>query len=114
MKGNIFLTVTAILISVLAGYGFFAANSGEPYTLLLSVGSGLCLAISLVGTFGVKIEEKSANINFKVVSAIFFVLFLITNLIFGFVGVKIAPYIIINGILLLIYAIIEYGIVKNT
>ena len=36
-----------------------------------------------------------------------------SHLIFGFTAVRPAPYVIINGILILIYAIIEYGIVKS-
>lgn len=113
MKPNIFLIVVSVLIAALSGYGFYAANSGEAFCLLLSLGSGLTFAITLIGTLGISPKEKAGNANFKVVSALFFVLFLISNLIFGFVGMKVAPYIIVNGIILLIYAIIEYGIIKS-
>ena len=113
MKANFFLSILSVLISALAGYGFYAANSGEQFCLLLAIGSGLCFAITLIGALGIKIEGRSGNINFRIVSIIFFSIFLLSNLIFGFAGVKIAPYIIINGILLLIFAIIEYGIVKS-
>ncbi len=113
MKPNIFLIIVSVLISTLAGYGFYAANSGEAFCLLLSLGSGLSFAATLIGTLGVRPKEKKGNVNFKVVSCIFFVLFLISNLVFGFIGMKVAPYIIVNGIILLVYAIIEYGIIKS-
>lgn len=113
MKGNFFLIIIAVLISALGGYGFFAANSAEQYVLLLSIGSGICFAVTLIGLLGIKTEAKSGGANIKALSAIFVVLFLISNLIFSFIAIKVAPYIIINGILLLIYAICVYGIVKS-
>lgn len=113
MKPNIFLIVVSVLIAALSGYGFYAANSGEAFCLLLSFGSGLTFATTLSGTLGIRPKERAGNVNFKIVSAIFFVLFLISNLLFGFIGMRVAPYIIVNGIILLIYAIIEYGIIKS-
>lgn len=113
MKVNAFLTAVSALISTLAGYGFYAGNSDEPFCLLLAIGSGLCLAVSLAGTLGIKVENEVGNVHFRIVSAIFFILFLICNLVFAVVGVRVAPYIIICGILLLAWSIIEYGIVKS-
>lgn len=113
MKGNVFLIIIAILVSALSGYGFYAANSSENLVLLLSIGSAVCFAVTLIGLFGIKTEAKSGGANIKALSAIFFALFLISNLIFSFTAIKIAPYIIINGILLLIYAVCVYGIVKS-
>ena len=113
MKPNVFLIIVSLLISALAGYGFYAANSGEDFALLLSIGSGICLAVSLIGTLGIKSEERTLNVNFRVVSALFFLVFLASNLIFGFAGVRVAPYVIVNGVLLLIYLTIEYGLVKS-
>ena len=113
MKPNIFLIIVSVLIAALSGYGFYAANSGENFCILLSLGSGLTFATTLIGTLGIRPKERAGNVNFKIVSAIFFVLFLISNLLFGFIGMKLAPYIIVNGIILLIYAIIEYGIIKS-
>lgn len=113
MKPNIFLIIVSVLISGLAGFGFYAANSGETYCLLLTIGSSLCFTVTLICCLGIKIEGNRVNINFKILSAIFFIIFLIINLIFNFSGIKVAPYIIINGISLLIFSIIEYGILKS-
>ena len=48
MKCNVFLTIIAILLAALIGYGFYAANKTETYVLLLTVGSGLLSALTLV------------------------------------------------------------------
>ena len=113
MRANIFLVAIPVLISALSGYGFYAANAGEDFCLLLSIGSGLSFAITLSAAIGIKTNAGRGTVNFKIVSAIIFILLLISHLIFGFTAVRPAPYVIINGILILIYAIIEYGIVKS-
>ena len=101
MKCNIFLTVASVLIAALIGYGFYAANSSESFVWLLCSGAGITSVLTLTG------------INITALSSIFFVLFLICNLVFAFTAVKVAPYVIINGILLIIYTIGMYGIVKS-
>ena len=96
MKTNKFLIILAILISALVGYGFFAANNGEQFRLLLTIGSGLCFAVTLSGCLGISIEGKTGNIHFKLISTLFLIVFFICNLFFGFLGMKVAPYIITN------------------
>ena len=113
MKFNVFLSVIAVLIAGLIGYGFYAANSGEGFVWLITFGSGICMALSLIGILTVSTKGRAGGINIKALSSIFFVVFLISNLVFTFTTIKLAPYIIINGILLLIYAVSTYGIIKS-
>lgn len=113
MKCNIFLTVASVLIAALIGYGFYAANSSESFVWLLCSGAGITSVLTLTGIFGISTKGRTGGINITALSSIFFVLFLICNLVFAFTAVKLAPYVIINGILLLIYAIGIYGIVKS-
>ena len=49
----------------------------------------------------------------KMQSSCIFILFIISNLVFAFTAIKIAPYIIVNGMLGLIYATIVYKIIKT-
>lgn len=113
MKFNVFLTITAILVAGLIGYGFYSANAEEQFVWLLSCGSGISLGISLIGFLGISTQGKAGGANIKVLSSIFFILFLISNIVFSFTAIKVAPYIIINGILLIIYAIGTYEIIKS-
>ncbi len=112
MKPNIVLIIISVLIAALIGYGFYAANSGETNVLLLTFGSGICLALALTGALGIKFERAEAKVTIAVTSGIFFIVFLISNLIFAFTKVVPAPYIIVNGILLLMYILICYGLSK--
>jgi hypothetical protein len=43
---------------------------------------------------------------------VFFIIFMISHIIFSLVPVVFAPYIIINGILLLVYVIVFYAVAK--
>lgn len=112
MKTNYLLIVIAVLISALIGYGFYAANGGEVNQLLIAFGSGISFAITLSTLLGIGFERSEQTVNVKVVSVIFTILLLISNLIFGFTKVATAAYVIVNGILLLIFILITYGIVK--
>ncbi|MEE1212728.1 MAG: hypothetical protein UHO11_09560 [Treponema sp.] len=113
MKCNIFLTVASVLIAALIGYGFYAANSTEHLVWLLCSGAGITSALTLTGIFGISTKGRTGGINITALSSIFFVVFLISNLVFTFTKMKLAPYVIINGILLLIYAVSTYGIIKS-
>ena len=63
------------------------------------------MALSLIGIMAVSTKRRAGGINIKALSSIFFVFFLISNLVFTFTTIKLAPYIIINGLLLLIYVV---------
>lgn len=57
------------------------------------------------GILAVSTKGRAGGINIQALSSIFFVVFLISNLVFTFTKIKLAPYIIINGLLLLIYTV---------
>jgi len=107
MKINWILVIVSLGIAALSGYGFYAGTSN----LFLTIGSGLFFFITLSGIFGVSFGRGSANL--KVLSAVFFIVSLIEHLLFGFIGFRTAPYIIITGILFLIYIMIFYAVAKS-
>lgn len=114
MKFNFLLVFIALAISALLSYGFYTANSNEIFYLLITVGSGISLFLTLSGVLGIKSKVNGFTANIKVVSGIFFVLFLVSNIIFTFTKIAIAPYIIVNGVLVLIYILLLYLIIKSS
>jgi hypothetical protein len=113
MKINIVTLLIALAVAVLVAYGFHAANSGEEYVLALTLGAGLTLFITLSGTFAVRTKgERGGTANIRIVSGIFFLVTLIEQIVFSFVPLSLPPYIIVTGILMLIYLLIVYGIGK--
>ena len=63
-------------------------------------------------TIGVNFEQSRTTTNVRVVSGIFFVISLASNLIFSFFTFSTPSYVITNGILLLIFVLIAYSISK--
>lgn len=106
MKINWILVLISLGISALAGYGFYAGTEN----MFLTFGSGVFLFVTLFGMFAISFGR--GNTNIKVLSGIFFVLALAEHLIFVFLGFRQTAYIVITGILFLLYLLIFYGVVK--
>ncbi len=111
MKINFVQTIIAIAVSLLIAYGLYGFSVSEN-KILLSAGSFVFLAATLVLTIGTSFEFPRTTTNIRVVSGIFFAVALISNLIFMFINFSIPSYVIINGILLLVFILIAYSINK--
>lgn len=111
MKINFVQTIIAIAVSLLIAYGLYSFHDSEN-KILLSTGSFLFLATALVMTIGASFAPPRTTTNIRVVSGIFFTIALISNLIFTFINFSVPSYIIINGILLLVFTLIVYSINK--
>ncbi|MGN0729657.1 hypothetical protein [Treponema sp.] len=98
-------------ISVLAGYDFYAANSSEWQKWLMFAISTVEIAVFLIGGFGIKYADRG-GINITVLSVIFLATTLIVQIVSTFAPFHLAPYIIINGIFILLYAGIAYALAK--
>ena len=109
MKINFVQTIIAIALSLLISYGLYSFHNSEN-KMLLSAGSFLFLALTLIITIGASFELPRTTTNVKVVSGIFFGVALISNLIFTFIKFSVPSYVIINGILLLVFILIAYSI----
>ena len=114
MKINIITLGIAFAIAALLGYGFYAFNNAEGDIPLVSAfGGGAALFITLAGAIAVGTKEDSnATPNIRWVSVIFFVVILIEQIIFTVVTFKLPPYIIVTGLLVLIYLLTAYAIGK--
>ena len=111
MKINFVQTIIAIAVSLLIAYGLYSFHDSEN-KILLSAGSFVFLATALVMTIGASFELPITTTNIRVVSGIFFAIALISNIIFTFINFSVPSYVIINGILLLVFILIAYSINK--
>ena len=112
MKLNFLQTIIAIAMSLLIAYGLYCFHAFEN-KLLLSAGSFAFLSATLILTMGANFEFPRTTTNVRVVSGIFFIIALISNLIFTFIDFSTPSYIIINGLLLLVFISIAYSIIKS-
>ena len=111
MKINIVLIIISAVIAGLLAFGFYALNAGDQYRILVTVGCALTLFLSLSGIL-VLSSARPGLANIRVVSGLFFVVFLILHIIFNFTGVFLTPYFIITGILLALYVMLCYLIIR--
>lgn len=111
MKLDFIKTIIAFAVSGLIAYGFFAFNKNVNKDLL-TIGSFIFLVITLTFTVGINFQLPRTSSLIKTISIIFFIIALLSNLIFSFVDFKEATYIITNGILFLIYTLTTYSIGK--
>ncbi|MCL2759341.1 MAG: hypothetical protein FWD22_03935 [Treponema sp.] len=109
MKVNFVMLLIALAIAALAAFGFYSGHKGE-YQLLITIGSGLMLFIFLSGIIAVGFDA-GGTANVRVVSIPFLLVGLVSNLIFAFF-MAMAPYIIVNGIIMILYILICYSVVR--
>ena len=113
MKPNIVLIIVSLVISVLIAYTLYILSSVDDTKNLLAIGSGLCLLLTLSAIMGISFENTRAGVNVKVLSVVFFIIFLISNLIFTFITFSTSAYVITNGLLLVLWFLFAYSIAKS-
>ncbi len=111
MKLNIVQTIVALGVSLLISYGLYNFNDSDN-KILLSCGSFIFLAITLVITIGANFKLSRTTTNVRFVSGIFFMIALASNILFSFFHFSTPSYIITNGILLLLFILVIYSLYK--
>lgn len=108
MRINTVLTIIAIAMAVLIGYLAFSIAEGEKNDIVCGIASTTCFTAVLVPIVGLQYDSNKLGINIKIMSSLFLFVFLISHFCFAAIYIKMPYYIIINGILLLIYIVILY------
>lgn len=96
------------MLATLVGYLAYNVASGEENDMVFGIGSGICFAATLIPIMGLQYESGRLGTNIRVFSALFFIVFAISHFCFAGFGVKMPYYIIVNGIMLMIYLAIFY------
>ena len=108
MKANIFLTLISIVLATLVGYLAYNVASGDENDMICGISSGICFATTLIPTIGIQYESGRLGTNIRMFSALFFIVFAISHFSYAGFGVKMPYYIIVSGIMLMIYLAICY------
>lgn len=109
MKLDFIKTFISIGVSCLIAYGFYIFNT-DLNKDLLGIGSLILLITTLTLTIGVSFDLPRTTTLIRTVSIIFFAAALLSNFVFSLVDFAEATYIIVNGILFLIYVLTIYSI----
>ena len=111
MKLNFVQAIIAIAISTLISYGFYIFNESEN-NIIFSLGSFVIFSTSLIFFLGTDFELPRTTTNVRVVSVIYFIVAMISSLIFTFINFTVPSFVITNAIMLLVYILIIFSIYK--
>ncbi|MCQ2192303.1 MAG: hypothetical protein MJZ23_05495 [Paludibacteraceae bacterium] len=109
MKIRFIPLLIAILLIALLAYGLYSycTGVGIPVISISSAGVGIPLLVLL----GVKLEDARVKTNISLVSILFLVIELGVNLFFcNRSPFSMPPFVIANGVTILIYILLVYGI----
>ena len=74
---------------------------------------GITIYSALVGVSGFRFGREGHSVNIRLVSSLFLIAFIADNLVFSILGLYVAPYIILTGLLLFVYAGIAYKMINT-
>lgn len=103
-----FLSLISIAIACLAGYLAFNIAEEKDQNTLCGIFSTICFSATLLPAMGLQYKSNRLGVNIRVLSIIFFVVFLISHFCFANFGIRMPLYVILNGIILLIYLALLY------
>lgn len=113
MKSNVFPALIAIMLAALLGLLAATLCRSTDNALAIGVTTGLSLAITLVPCMALKHENSRVQVNIRVLCTAFTFVFLIVAGIMCFITVQnIVPYLIIVGIIALIFLSILHTLTK--
>ena len=112
MKLNFIFAIITISICLLIAYAFYNYSPTET-KMMYTIGSFLFLLVSGIGLISLSFEQPRTTTNIKTVSGIFFFLGLTLNILGSVFSFKEPNYIIVVGLLFLMYVLIGYSIARQ-
>ena len=115
MKISPILIIVAVLVSCVLTYLIYSlCSEQETYIHILNICSFLPFVATLSLGMGISFSNNyKVNINIKVLSLCYFVLFLLIDIGFAIIGVHLNTLVILTSILLLTYFLLLYTIPKK-
>lgn len=113
MKINLVNSLIAAAMSALIAYGCYAICDYKEGQLLITIASFVQFLVLSIGTIAVSLPEGRSTVMFRILSGVFFGIAVISNLIFACFEFNKPLYIILNGVVLLIYLLSATGIARS-
>lgn len=108
MRPNLFLTIISLLLTALVSYLAYSVAEGKENDIVCGVGSAVCFVATLLPMIGLKYDSARVGANIRILSGVFFLVFLASHACFIHLGIRMPYYVIANGILLVIFLAIFY------
>ncbi len=111
MRPNLFLTTITLLLTALISYLAYSVAKGQENDVICGIGSVICLFATLSPLIGLKYDSARIGMNIRIQSSLFLLVFIMSHACFIYWGIRMPYYIIINGILLVIFLAIFYKLI---
>ena len=112
MKVNIVNSLVAAAFAALIAYGCYALCDYKEVQLLVTIAAFVQFLVLGLGTLAVSLPEGRSTVMFRILSGVFFGIAVISNLTFACFNFNVPLYIILNGVVLLIYILSALGIAR--
>ncbi|MCQ2326126.1 MAG: hypothetical protein MJZ71_01030 [Bacteroidales bacterium] len=112
MKVKTISVIIALVISLLIAYGLYSYCVCKDNDLLLAVGGTISLFLSLASCIGLKFDYGRTTTNVSAIGGVFFLLFIVSNIIFMLVQFAVPIYVVVNGLLLSVMLLAIYKVAK--
>ena len=113
MKIDFVKSLIAIAISALLAYAIYEICNYEQVKWVITIGAFVTIVFPMLFAMGISAKQERGAIMLKALSYVFLTCEIILNGIFVLFDFSVPLYIIINGIILLIYVLIYYFICKT-
>lgn len=113
MKIDFIKTLIAVGISALLAYACYEICKFESVQWVITVGTFVTIVIPCVLSLGVSSKEERLAVMLKTLSSIILTVEIIANFIFVFFDFSVPVYVIINGLLLLVFALTYNSMYKS-
>ena len=113
MKLDIVKSLIAVAISALLAYACYEICDYERLQWVIAVGSFVSIGMPMVLALGVSSQQERSSVMLKTLSWVFLLIEMVSNGVFVFFDFGIPIYVIVNGLILLIFALTYNSIYRT-
>ncbi len=117
MKISAFPTLLLLIVAVAIGCLAYdiACTKADPNDIIVGVGTGFSILLTLGCVLGVSMEDGRKNVNMKAWSIIAFIIVVVINLCFALFGVTMPYYVIVLALMLVfhLWVVWKLSTIKN-
>lgn len=113
MKIDLVKSVIALGISALLAYACYEICNYEDLKWVIAIGSFITLGVPFMFALGVSSQHERSSVMLKALTGIILMVELVLNGIFVFFDFSIPLYVILNGLILLVFALVYNSIYRT-
>jgi hypothetical protein len=110
MKLDVVKSLIAVAISALLAYACYEICDYEHIKWLITIGALVTICTPFMLAIGVSSQQERSSVMLKTLSWAFLIIEIVSNGVFAFFDFNVPVYVIINGLILLIFALIYNSI----